>query len=145
MTKVLLVLSLLLCLTACTGPAFITLAVTNSADGSAFSGDAETYCSDELQATLVWGEEQVEVTSAPDEGFTARIDDGRGDATVEVWCYRGDAEVGYAQVRRSVGSASVLYVYILPPAETGELLDDTFCETPDTSRGVPLCIDSELF
>ena len=145
MTKVLFILGLLLCLSACTGPALVMLGVVNSADGSAFSGTDETYCSDELRATLVWGEEQVEVTAAPGEGYVADIYTGSGDVTVEAWCYRGGAEVGYSKLRRGIGNAPVPDVTVIPPGESGELLDVTYCETPDVSRGVPLCIDSDLF
>lgn len=145
MTKVLLTLVLLLCLTACTGPLFVALIVVNSADAMISSGTDETYCSDELRATLVWGGEPEEAAATPGESGIATINDGQGDVTIEAWCYRGGTEVGYVQLRRGVNYSPVPDVFVFPPGESGELLDDTFCETPDVSRGVPLCIDSELF
>ena len=144
-TNAIIAFTFMLVLAACTGPALIILSVVNSIDTGVEGGGSETYCSDSLRATLTWGEQQVEVAALPGEGLDKDLYTGSGDVTIEAWCYREGSEVGYVQLRRGVGSAPVPDVIVIPPGESGELLDDTYCETPDTSRGVPLCVFSDLF
>ena len=143
--KIAVAAALLFSLTACLGPTFIFFDVINDAVGTNPSSEAETYCNDELRATLVWGGKQVEVTSAPGESLGDRINDGYGDVTVEAWCVRDGEEVGYARLQRTIGSAPVPEILVFPPAKDRKLRDDTFCETPDEHRGVPICVMSHMF
>lgn len=137
--------ALLLLLSGCTAtPYVISLGIDNN-----FAGEG-TFCTDGLEGSLVLQGARVESgLIAPDETISVDLITPEGASpgtvmTTEARCYRDGEEVGYARVERPYRSGNIPTVDVLPSTDGNEL-DYPPCVELTETRGVPICIVSQLY
>ena len=129
-------------------PSSIFLGVTN--DYPSGTVGADTYCTDGLEASLTLQNLKVESgLIAPDEsgGVDLIVPEGVNPGTLlitEAWCYRDGEEAGYVLVEKPYRASNIPTVGVIPPPAEGPL-DYASCTTPTETRGVPICIESQLY
>ena len=112
--------------------------------------DANTYCTDGLEASLTL--QGIEVESgriAPGETISVDliIPEGAHPGTVLTTvarCYREGQEVGYALVERPYQAPHIPIVGVRPPPIEGSS-EISGCVEPTEARGVPICIKGDPY
>lgn len=137
--------ALLLLLGGCTHtPYIIYFGVINDYIGRG------TFCTDGLEGNFVLQGAKIESgLIAPGEsiGIDLITPEGASPGTVmttEAWCYRDGEEVGYIRIERPYRYSSIPLVDVFPSSAEGEL-DYPLCTEPTEARGVPICVDSQLY